>query len=46
MAEEVIRVGQAASLRRVVNPPLRRLATGAQLTKLPYIATASGASHG
>jgi len=29
-------VGQAGSLRRVVNPPRRRLATGAQLGKLPH----------
>src|ERR1017187_1631905 len=29
-------VGQAGSLRRVGNPPERRLPTGAQLTKLPH----------
>ena len=29
-------VGQAGSLRRVANPPERRLATGAQLGKLPH----------
>ncbi|MGD0496938.1 MAG: M56 family metallopeptidase [Bryobacteraceae bacterium] len=30
-------VGQAGSLRRVGNPPERRLPTGAQLAKLPHI---------
>ncbi|MGD0497354.1 MAG: M56 family metallopeptidase [Bryobacteraceae bacterium] len=30
-------VGQAGSLRRVGNPPQRRLPTGAQLAKLPHI---------
>jgi hypothetical protein len=33
-------VGQAGSLRRVVNPSERQLTTGAQLAKLPHKALA------
>ena len=34
-------MGQAGSLRRVGNPPRRRLATVAQLAKLPHKGTSS-----